>query len=154
MSPPSSGSKINRARNQLKNRWQAEHVLSRWFLAQLILRPWRWRRTVSPKRRLLFNGLHGVISQKIKLFLTRHFCTYASEVRKTRHKDNRHLKDNTGKISAKTKHRVELLYEEMVLLCINNITDSLLSPSEPLYVNLWTKRGSFWSINCLCGQKS
>jgi hypothetical protein len=32
------------------------------------LRPWRWRRYVPPKRRLLHNGLHGVISQKIILF--------------------------------------------------------------------------------------
>jgi hypothetical protein len=44
------------------------HMLSRWFLARLILRPRRWRRYVPPKRRLTFNGLHGVISQKIVLF--------------------------------------------------------------------------------------
>jgi hypothetical protein len=41
---------------------------SRWLLARLILRPWRWRRYVPPKRRLTFNGLHGVISQKMVLF--------------------------------------------------------------------------------------
>jgi hypothetical protein len=41
---------------------------SRWFLAWLILRPWRLRRYVLPKRRLTFNGLHGVTSQKIELF--------------------------------------------------------------------------------------
>jgi hypothetical protein len=46
------------------------HLLSRWFLAWFILRPWRRRRHVPPKRRLTFNGLHGVISQKIELFLT------------------------------------------------------------------------------------
>jgi hypothetical protein len=28
----------------------------------------KWRRYVLPKRRLTFNGLHGVISQKIELF--------------------------------------------------------------------------------------
>jgi hypothetical protein len=50
------------------------HLLSRWFLARLILRPWRWRRYVSPKRRLTFNGLHGVISQKIVL-LTGYSCS-------------------------------------------------------------------------------
>jgi hypothetical protein len=38
------------------------------FLAWLILRPWRLRRHFSPKRRLTFNGLHDVISQKIELF--------------------------------------------------------------------------------------
>jgi hypothetical protein len=46
----------------------AFHLLSRWFHAGLILLPWRWRWYVPPKRRLTFNGLHGVISQKILLF--------------------------------------------------------------------------------------
>jgi hypothetical protein len=45
------------------------HLLSRWYLAQLI-RPWRWRRCSPPKLRLTFNGLHGVISQTIVLFIT------------------------------------------------------------------------------------
>jgi hypothetical protein len=45
------------------------HLVSRWFLACLILRTWRWRRNVPPKRRLTFDGLHGVISQKIELFI-------------------------------------------------------------------------------------
>jgi hypothetical protein len=44
------------------------HLLSRWFLAWIILRYWRWRLYVSPKHRLTFNGLHGVISQKISFF--------------------------------------------------------------------------------------
>jgi hypothetical protein len=43
------------------------HLLPRWFLARLILRPWRWRVYVPLKRRLTFNGLHGVITQKIVL---------------------------------------------------------------------------------------
>jgi hypothetical protein len=41
-----------------------------WFLPWLTLRPWGRKRHVSPKRRLTFTGLHGVISQKIELFLT------------------------------------------------------------------------------------
>jgi hypothetical protein len=45
------------------------HLLSRWYLARLVL-PWRWRRYARPNRRLTFNGLHGVISQKIVLFIT------------------------------------------------------------------------------------
>jgi hypothetical protein len=36
--------------------------------ARLIFRPWRWRRYFPPKRRLTFNRLHRVISQKIVLF--------------------------------------------------------------------------------------
>jgi hypothetical protein len=46
------------------------YLLSRWFLARLILRPWRWRRHIPPKCRLTFNGLYGIISQKLELFIT------------------------------------------------------------------------------------
>jgi hypothetical protein len=46
------------------------HPLSRWYLARLILRSWRWRRCVPPERRLALNGLHGVTSQKIVFFNT------------------------------------------------------------------------------------
>jgi hypothetical protein len=51
---------LSRARNQRESRWEA----------RLIFRPWRWRRYVPPKRRLFFNGLHGVMSQEIALFIT------------------------------------------------------------------------------------
>jgi hypothetical protein len=61
------GRRIRRASNQRESRRQAEQG---WFLARLILRPWRWRQYVTPKRRLTFTGLHGVISQKIVLFIT------------------------------------------------------------------------------------
>jgi hypothetical protein len=44
------------------------HLLSRWFLARLILRSWRWKPYAPPKRRLSSNGLHGVISQKTEHF--------------------------------------------------------------------------------------
>jgi hypothetical protein len=40
-------------------------LLSHWP----ILRPWRWRRHVPPKRRLTFNGLHGITSQKLTLLI-------------------------------------------------------------------------------------
>jgi hypothetical protein len=36
---------------------------------QVTVRPWRWRRYLPPKRRLTFNALHGVISQKIELLI-------------------------------------------------------------------------------------
>jgi hypothetical protein len=39
-----------------------------WFLVWLILISWWWRRRVPPKRRLTFNGLHGVISHNTRLF--------------------------------------------------------------------------------------
>jgi hypothetical protein len=39
-------------------------------LLGLFFRPWRLRRYVPPKRRLTFNGLHDVISQKVVLFIT------------------------------------------------------------------------------------
>jgi hypothetical protein len=42
---------------------------SRWFLACLIIRPWRWRRNIPSKRQLTFNRLPGVISQKVEIFI-------------------------------------------------------------------------------------
>jgi hypothetical protein len=39
------------------------------FLCSLFFRPWRWRRYVPPKCQLTLNVLHGVISQKMVLFL-------------------------------------------------------------------------------------
>jgi hypothetical protein len=38
------------------------------FLSWLILQPWSWRLHVTPKRRFIFNGLCGVVSQKIAFF--------------------------------------------------------------------------------------
>jgi hypothetical protein len=60
MSPPSSGLKIN----YLLSRKQV--VASCWFVAWLILQPWRWRCHVPPKCWLIFNILHG--EKKIELF--------------------------------------------------------------------------------------
>jgi hypothetical protein len=55
--------------NPLKvNQSSACHLRHAGFLLGLLFLPWRWKRHVSPKRQLTFNGLHGVISQKIKLF--------------------------------------------------------------------------------------
>jgi hypothetical protein len=57
--------------------WQADcsvfHQISHWFLAWLILSPWRWKQRAPPKRRLTFNGLYGVIYQKTELFISWHF---------------------------------------------------------------------------------
>jgi hypothetical protein len=75
------GRKISWVRNQLGSLWKVEkkrrltfccacHLLSYWYLAWLILLPWRWRRYILPKRRLTVSWLHGVISQKIALFIT------------------------------------------------------------------------------------
>jgi hypothetical protein len=46
---------------------RASNPVSRWFLARVILRPLRWRHVPS-ERRLTFNGLHAVISQKVEIF--------------------------------------------------------------------------------------
>jgi hypothetical protein len=43
--------------------------VSRSFLPWLTLQPQRWRQYVPPKHRMTFNTLHGVISQKIELFI-------------------------------------------------------------------------------------
>jgi hypothetical protein len=65
--------RISRARNQRESSWQvtsACNLISLWFLARLIRRPRRWRRYDTSKRWLTFDGLHGVIFQKIVLFKT------------------------------------------------------------------------------------
>jgi hypothetical protein len=56
-------------RNKFSKNQHASHLLPCWFLLNLFLRPWRWRRYVPPKRRLKLDGLH-VISQKMILFIT------------------------------------------------------------------------------------
>jgi hypothetical protein len=46
-------------------------LLATYFMLALafpILRSWKWRRYAPPKCRLIFNGLHGVITQNIDLF--------------------------------------------------------------------------------------
>jgi hypothetical protein len=45
------------------------------FLLNLFLLPWWWRRYVPPKRLLTLNGLHGVISQKLILFILGYYST-------------------------------------------------------------------------------
>jgi hypothetical protein len=72
ISPPSSGSK-----NKLSKKAAWKQVASR---ARLILRPWRWRQYVPPKRRLTFNGLHG--SENLKSYIKTH-CLRISYERKS-----------------------------------------------------------------------
>jgi hypothetical protein len=59
--------RIYRASFQLEIRWKADRFL-RWHLARF-MQSWRWI-YFPPKRRFTFSGLHGVISQKIELFIT------------------------------------------------------------------------------------
>jgi hypothetical protein len=40
-----------------------------WYLSWHNLRTWRWRWYVPPKRRLIFNGLHGAVSKNIGPFV-------------------------------------------------------------------------------------
>jgi hypothetical protein len=64
-----------------------EHSLlsaSCWFLSWFIFRPWRWRQHVPPNRRLIFNELQDVISQKTELFTSAavrtSYSTYMAEL--------------------------------------------------------------------------
>jgi hypothetical protein len=52
-----------------------------WFIACLTLLSWRCRQSVTPKRWINFNGLHGVTYQKTKLFVDNNiYKTYAFPV--------------------------------------------------------------------------
>jgi hypothetical protein len=53
-----------------RNQRQSMHLVSRWILARLIFRPWRWKRKFSPKRKLTLKLLRGVTSQKTVIFIT------------------------------------------------------------------------------------
>jgi hypothetical protein len=68
---PSSGSK-----NKPSKKPRLKQMAGRTYSSS-----WRWRRHVSPKYLMNFNGLHGAISQKIKFFL-RNLCF---SVRKINH---------------------------------------------------------------------
>jgi hypothetical protein len=69
--PPSSGWKNEPVRNQHEARSQPA-----WF----ILGPWIWKRHVPPKRRVIFNGLHGDMSQKKDLFIIKYSGNLSDQV--------------------------------------------------------------------------
>jgi hypothetical protein len=57
---------------KVNRRFGGTYRIHTWFhagfrFARLILRPWRWRRYIFPKRQLTFDELRGVISQKLVL---------------------------------------------------------------------------------------
>jgi hypothetical protein len=59
--------------NQARNQYEAgskQGCASSWFLVWFTLQLWGSRRDVTPKRPLIFNWLHAVISQKIEFFIT------------------------------------------------------------------------------------
>jgi hypothetical protein len=74
MSPPYSGSMNTPYK---KPAWSTDSKQS-CFLAWTILRTWRRRRNVPPKRRNTINLLHGIIPQKIGPSI---FFIYSSQIR-------------------------------------------------------------------------
>lgn len=72
-----------RARSQRESRRSACHLLSRWFLALLTFRPWRWRWYAAPKRRFTFSRVHCLISQKPVLF--KHILILVQGARRSRY---------------------------------------------------------------------
>jgi hypothetical protein len=58
--------KVNwRIRGTYRLHLQGQRISKAWP----VLWPWRWRRHIPPKFRLTLNGLHGIIFQKIELFI-------------------------------------------------------------------------------------
>jgi hypothetical protein len=85
------------------------HLLSRWFLAQLILRQLSWRGYAPPKRRFTFNWLQGVISQKkvpfitSNLITTKWLCKLSNQLNKWSDKNIiNHPNNDTGAPSSKS----------------------------------------------------
>jgi hypothetical protein len=74
---PCSPSKVNRRfggtslpfAGQKKKPSKYCHLFSHGGFLGLFFRPWRWRRCTPSKRRFTFNGLHGIVSHKIVLFI-------------------------------------------------------------------------------------
>jgi hypothetical protein len=69
--------RVSQAGNQheYSSKITAEALLAACFMPVLtspILRPWRRKRYAPPKRKVTFTGLHGIISQKIKLLGNMH----------------------------------------------------------------------------------
>jgi hypothetical protein len=77
---PCSPLKVNRRfrgiSSESKNRPNRKPASSTCYLLQdwLIFRPRKWKRYVSPKRRLTFNGLYGIISQKTETLILKFAC--------------------------------------------------------------------------------
>jgi hypothetical protein len=64
--PPFSGSGSKPSNTP---KWSKYHVdpTSHWFPSSLIHRPWRWRRHILPKRRLIINALRSRKSRNIEV---------------------------------------------------------------------------------------
>jgi hypothetical protein len=99
-----------------------------WFLAWLNLRPWRRRRYVPPRRRVTFNGLHGVISQKTEFFITTAIRT-SNPIRNSTLLWNRavhyHVQKNPAIRSPFYTSRIQsidlLRFPEQTFVCISNL---------------------------------
>jgi hypothetical protein len=51
-----------------------------WFLVWRTFQPWRWRQHVPPRLQLIFDGLHGIISKKIRVLHNHHREVLTSSV--------------------------------------------------------------------------
>jgi hypothetical protein len=111
------------------------HMLSRWYLARLIHRPWRWSRYVPPKRRLIFNGLHGVMPQKIVLHRWTLNCTALTRL--TEHGRSSH-------IASERTHREHRLHH-LFYFCVTSPRTRML---RALHSNDCTRHVSWHLLHC------
>jgi hypothetical protein len=89
----------------------------------LILRSWRWRRYIPPKRQFIFNGLHGDMSQKIGVY-----CCEGCSLHSTG--------TSTSRITNCTEHRFERILTMVYTVSGHQTMDEVQNkPKEVLH---WT----------------
>jgi hypothetical protein len=124
MSPPSW-----RSKNKSRNKPLLVHILLRFF-AWLLLRPWRWRKSVPPKRRLTLKDLQGVISQEVEFFIT-------NAVRTSNSTCNMHISLSKGPLLKLLEEyeAVESQTAHTVIVCCK-FYFSVFSLSAPVLTNI------------------
>jgi hypothetical protein len=123
---------------------EVSRAASCWFLVRLIPRSWILKQHVPPKRRLIFNGLHGVIYQNMELVIlilsSHHFLVllgshFLRELSAEFHSSiclSRDRSIASSKLSSPKSAILSFLLQLPVSSCFLKVIQQLLtSPSSP-----------------------